>query len=96
MSTFLALTLKSSRKAASLRKGDRDPRTYVWTDRTNSKDMFVLKLEMALAYDLPFFFLGGGRGSLSARLLRKSLHSFPIPPFVPKTRGWGEIPFPRQ
>ena len=29
MSAFLALTLKSSRKLASLRKGDRDPRTCV-------------------------------------------------------------------
>ena len=43
MSTFLALTLKSSRKAASLRKGDRDPRTYVWTDRTNFKRFFFFK-----------------------------------------------------
>ena len=37
MSWFLALTLKSSRKSASLRKGDRDPRTYVWMDRKNFK-----------------------------------------------------------
>ena len=37
MSAFLALTLKSSRKLVSLRKGDRDPRTGVWTDRKNFK-----------------------------------------------------------
>ena len=37
MSAFLALTLKSSRKSASLRKGNRDPCTYVWTDRKNFK-----------------------------------------------------------
>ena len=37
MSAFLALTLKSSRKSAPLRKGDRDPRTYVWTNRKNFK-----------------------------------------------------------
>ena len=37
MSASLALTLKSSRKAASLRKGDRDPCTYVWMDRKNFK-----------------------------------------------------------
>ena len=43
MSAFLALTLKSSRKAASLRKGDRDPRTYVWTDRKNFKRYVCFK-----------------------------------------------------
>ena len=38
-----------------------------------------------MAYDLPFW--GGGGESLSARLLKKSLHSFPIRPFVPKNQG---------
>ena len=39
---------------------------------------------MALASDSPFF-----RESLYARLLRESLHFFPIPPFVPKTTVGG-------
>ena len=51
-----------------------------------SKDVLVLKQDMALAYDLPFFVAGGGE-SLTARLLRKSLDSFPIRPFVPKNQG---------
>ena len=56
MSAFLALTLKSSRKSASLRKADRDPRKHVWKDRKN-QDKTRLKQDMALAYDSPF--LGG-------------------------------------
>ena len=43
---------------------------------------------MALAYDSPLF-----RERFSARLLRKSLHFFPIPPFVPGRRGREKIPF---
>ena len=99
MSLFLALTLKSSKKSAFLRKGVLDPRKHVWRDLKISKDMHVSSQDMALAYDSPL-----SRESLSARLLRKSLHFFPIPPFVPKTteggggrgvaRG-GKIPFPR-
>ena len=59
MSAFLALTLKSSRKSASLWKGDQDPRNeHVCGQIVKiSKDMLVLKQDMALAYDLPF--LGG-------------------------------------
>ena len=73
MSAFLALTLKSSRNSASLRKGDREPRNEHmcgWIVKI-SKDVLVLKQDMALAYDFPFW----GGESLSARLLRKSLHS---------------------
>ena len=84
MSAFLALTLKSSRNSASLWKGDRDPRNEHmcgWIVKI-PKDVLVLKQDMALAYDLPFW-----GESLSARLLRKSLHSFPILPFVPKNQG---------
>ena len=57
MSAFLALTLKLSRKSASLWKGDQDPRNEHMFGRIVkiSKDMFVLKQDMALAYDLPFF-----------------------------------------
>ena len=50
--------------------------------------MHVSSQDMALAYDSPLF-----RESLSARLLRKSLHFFPIPPFVPGRGGRGKIPF---
>ena len=80
MSSFLALTLKSSKKSAFLWKGVLEPRNYVWKDSKISKDMHVSSQDMALAYDSPLF-----RESLSARLLRKSLHFPPIPPFVPKT-----------
>ena len=80
MSLFLALTLKS----AFLRKGVLDPRKHVWRDLKISKDMHVSSQDMTLAYDSPLF-----RESLSARLLRKSLHFFPIPPFVPKTTRGG-------
>ena len=57
MSAFLALTLKSPRKSASLLKGDRDPRNEHMCGRILklSKDMLVLKQDMALAYDLPFW-----------------------------------------
>ena len=101
MSLFLALTLKSSKKSAFLWKGVLDPSKHVWRDLRISKDMhvYVSSQDMALAYDSPLF-----RESLSARLLRKSLHFFPIiPPFVAKTtegggggglRG-GKIPFLR-
>ena len=59
----------------------------MWGDLKISKDMHVSSQDMALAYDSPLF-----RESLSARLLRKSLHFFPIPPFVPKTaRGVGGV-----
>ena len=85
MSSFLALTLKSSKKSAFLWKGVLDPRKHVWRDVKISKDMHVSSQDMALAYDWPLF-----RESLSARLLRRSLHFFPIPPFVPKTTGGGE------
>ena len=85
MSSFLALTLKSSKKSAFLWKGVLDPRKHVWRDLKISKDMHVSSQDMALAYDSPLF-----RKSLSANLLRKSMHFFPIPPFVPKTaRGVG-------
>ena len=58
MSGFLALTLKSSRKSASLRKGDRDPRTYVWTDRKNFKRYACFKTH----WHMPrrFGVVGGG------------------------------------
>ena len=57
----------------------------MWRDVKISKDMHVSSQDMALAYDSPLF-----RKRFSARLLRKSLHFFPIPPFVPKTaRGVG-------
>ena len=83
MSAFLSLTLKSSKKSTFLRKWVLGPRTQVWTDPKISNDMHVLR-------HLPFL-----RESLSARLLRKNLHSFPVPPFVPKTRGRGvRIPSP--
>ena len=85
MSLFLALTLKSSKKSAFLWKGVLDPRKHVWRDLKISKDMHVSSQDMALTYDSPLF-----RESLSARLLRKSLHFFPIPPFVPKTTGGGD------
>ena len=52
----------------------------MWRDVKISKDMHVSSQDTALAYDSPLF-----RKSLSARLLTKSLHFFPIPPFVPKT-----------
>ena len=55
MSTFLALTPKSSRKAASLRKGDRDPRTYVWTDRTNFKRYVCFKTRNGTGMRLAVF-----------------------------------------
>ena len=57
MSAFLALTLKSSRKAASLRKGIETLVHMCGRIVKISKDMLVLKQEMALAYDSPF--LGG-------------------------------------
>ena len=85
MSSFLALTLKSSKKSAFLWKGVLDPRKHVWRDFKISKDMHVSSQDMALAYDSPLF-----RKHFSARLLRKSFHFFPILPFVPKTaRGVG-------
>ena len=84
MSSFLALTLKSSKKSAFLWKGVLDPRKHVWRDLKISKDMHVSSQDMALTYDSPLF-----RESLSARLLRKSLHFFLTPPFVPKTAGGG-------
>ena len=57
----------------------------MWGDFKISNDMHVSSQDMARAYDSPLF-----RESLSARLLRKSLHFFPIPLFVPKaTRGGG-------
>ena len=55
MSAFLALTLKSSRKSASLRKGDRDPRTYVWMDRKNFKRYACFKTH----WHMTRRFLGG-------------------------------------
>ena len=57
MSAFLALTLKLSRKSASLWKGDQDPCIEHMFGRIVkiSKDMLVLKQDMALAYDLPFW-----------------------------------------
>ena len=85
MSSFLPLTVKSSKKSAFLWKGVLDPRKHVWRDLNISKwDMHVSSQDMALAYDSPLF-----RESLSATLLRKSLHVFPIPPFVPKPTGRG-------
>ena len=56
----------------------------MWRDFKISKDMHVSSQDMALAYDSPLF-----RESLSARLLRRSLHFSPIPPFVPKTTVGG-------
>ena len=56
----------------------------MWRDVKISKDMHVSSQDMALAYDSPLF-----RESLSARLLRRSLHFSPIPPFVPKTTVGG-------
>ena len=54
MSAFLALTLKSSRKSASMLKGDRDPRNeHVWTDRKISKDCFKTRYGTGI-HDLPF------------------------------------------
>ena len=73
MSSFLALTLKSSKKSAFLWKGVLDPRKHVWRDFKISKDMHVSSQDMALAYDWPLF-----RESLSARLLRKCLHFSPF------------------
>ena len=81
MSSFLALTLKSSKKSAFLWKGVLERRKHVWRYFKISKDLHVSSQDMALAYDSPLF-----RESLSARLLRKS---FPIPPFVPKTTRGG-------
>ena len=81
MSSFLALTPKSSKKLAFLWKRVLEPRKHVWRDFKISKDMHVSSQDMALAYDSPLF-----QENLSARLLRKS---FPIPPFVPKTTRGG-------
>ena len=55
MSSFLALTLKSSKKSAFLWKGVLDPRKHVWRDVKISKDMHVSSQDMALAYDSPLF-----------------------------------------
>ena len=99
MSLFLALTLKSFKKSAFLRKGVLDPRKHVWRDLKISKDMHVSSQDMALAYYSPLF-----RVSLSARLLRKSLHFFPHSSVCAKNHGrgrgegvarGGKIPFPR-
>ena len=81
MSSFLALTPKSSKKLAFLWKRVLEPRKHVWRDFKISKDMHVSSQDMAVAYDSPLF-----QENLSARLLRKS---FPIPPFVPKTTRGG-------
>ena len=53
-STFLVLTLNSSKKSAFFWKGVLDPLTHLWTDLKISKDIRVLSQDMALAYDLPF------------------------------------------
>ena len=84
MSLFLALTLKSSKKSAFLRKGVLDPRKHVWRDLKISKDMHVSSQDMALAHYSPLF-----RESLSARLLRKSLHFFPHSSVCAKNHGRG-------
>ena len=55
MSSFLALTLKSSKKSAFLWKGVLDPRKHMWRDVKISKDMHVSSQDMALAYDSPLF-----------------------------------------
>ena len=88
MSAFLALTLKSSRNSASLWKRDRDPRNEHmcgWMVKI-SKEVLVLKQDMALAYDLPFFFLGGG-GVCPLGCLEKACITSPFFRSCQKTRG---------
>ena len=66
MSSFLALTPKSSKQSAFLWKGVLEPRKHVWRDFEIAKDMHVSSQDMALAYNSTLF-----RESLSARLLKK-------------------------
>ena len=85
MSSFLALTLKSSKKSAFLWKGVLNPLKHVWRDLKISKDMHVWSQDMALAYDSPLF-----RESLPARLLKKVCIVSPFLRLCRKPRGWGE------
>ena len=84
MSSFLALTLKSSKKSALLWKGVLNPLKHVWRDLKISKDMHVWSQDMALAYDSPLF-----RESLPARLLKKVCIVSPFLRLCRKPRGWG-------
>ena len=95
MSAFLALTLKSSRKSASLWKGDQDPRNEHMCGRIVkiSKDMLVLKQDMALAYDLPFFLVGGGGEVCPLGCLEKACIPSPFLRSCQKLGGGGRSHF---
>ena len=51
-------------------------------DFKRQKYIFVLKLDIIVEYGLLYF-----AASFVARILWNVAHSFPIAPFVPKTRG---------
>ena len=51
-------------------------------DFKRQKYIFVLKLDIIVEYGLSYF-----AASFVARILWNVAHSFPIAPFVPKTRG---------
>ena len=51
-------------------------------DFKRQKDIFVLKLDIIVKYDLLYFAV-----SFVASILWKVAHSLPIAPFVSKTRG---------
>ena len=88
MSSFLALTLKSSKKSAFLWKGVLEPRKHVWRDFKISKDMHVSSGDMALAYDSPLF-----PESLLRKVAQKKFSFFsPFLRLYQKPQGGGKDP----
>ena len=83
MSAFLALTLKSSTRSASLWKGNRDPCTYVWTDRKNFKRYACFKTRYGTGIRLAVL----GRKVCPLGCLEKACIPSPVLRSCQKTRG---------